>query len=103
MKKINKIVLLVCCFAASAVIFYVNNQRTMVSEVFSSNVEALVSGDGLIERPGYKIEKMYMEVEKGSIPGWCGEYNIDGLRMCINWTQTEENTLHDECYWYDRD
>ena len=45
MKKINKIVLSVCCVAVSAVIFNVNNQRTMVSEVISSNVEALVAGD----------------------------------------------------------
>lgn len=97
MKKINKIVLLLCCFAASAVIFYVNNQRTMVSEVFSSNVEALVSGD-LKQRPGYDIKDMYMGVEEGCISGYCGEYNKDDLRLCINWTKTEEWTKHDQCY-----
>jgi hypothetical protein len=56
MRKRNKIVLSVSCVAASAVMIYISNQRTKFSEVISSNIEALVSGDDNHE-PYYQVTK----------------------------------------------
>lgn len=98
MKKINKIVLSVCCVATSAVMIYVSKQRTMVSDIISNNVEALVSGD---DHPGYDKNNLYMtDAEDGNMFGFCGEITTGdpNFTLCYYWYLTQEKWLHDVCY-----
>ncbi len=98
MKKVKKIVLSICCIATAAVVFFANKERTMLSEVISSNVEALVSGDN--NYPGYDKNNLYMSYDKGDMDGYCGEITTGNpnFTLCSNWLKTKKELLHDVCY-----
>lgn len=76
MKKINKILLSVCCVTASAVMFYMGQQRSLINAFVLSNVEALVN-------PEVYSEDNIDWIHPGSSEAWAtGEGYHSRIKMC---------------------
>lgn len=77
--------------------FYVSKQRTMLSDIISNNVEALVSGD---DHPGYDIHDLHASVEDGDINRYCGELTTGDpdFTICQNMAKTTKEWKIGTCY-----